>query len=88
MVPVEIIQIPTKAIPSMQQRDKPLTIADFELFVYSDDPSIASFCRKELKKRYAQKIASLKKRLKYGHEIVNQAEADLEAFERKRANLK
>jgi hypothetical protein len=91
MVPVEIIDLPESARGesiAYTPREKPLKIEDFELFVYSDDESIASFCRRELKKRYAQKIASAKRRLEYGRNIQATAEQDLAKYETKRKELK
>jgi hypothetical protein len=91
MVPVEIIDLPESARgenSAYVPREKPLTIADFELFVYSDDPSIASFCRRELKKRYGQKIAAAKRRLEYGRNIQATATQDLAKYEAKRKELK
>jgi hypothetical protein len=91
MVPVEIIDLPksgNNGAIGYTPREKPLKIEDFELFVYSDDESIASFCRRELKKRYSQKIASAKRRLEYGRNIQATAEQDLAKYEAKRKELK
>jgi hypothetical protein len=93
MVPVEYIDLPTwrnengVSAPVYTPRQKPITIEDLELFVNSEEESIRDFCRKELKKKYAQKIASSKKRLQYGKNIIEQAEKDLLLFETKRAAI-
>lgn len=93
MVPVETIDLPTWRlengvnVPIYQPREKPITIADLELFVNSDEISIRDFCRKELKKKYAQKISASKKRLQYGKNILEQAEKDLLMYETKRAAI-
>jgi hypothetical protein len=91
MVPIDIVEIPTREDSSNTAyvpRTPPLKIADFEMFVNSDEEHIRAFCRRELKKRYLQKIASLKKRIQYANTIIDQASADLEIFEKKRALLK
>lgn len=90
MVPVEYIEMPKLGVHDIAPyvpRPKALTIEDFELFIYSDDKDIADFCRRELKKRYYQKITSLKNRIKYANNVLDDATTRLAEIENKRARL-
>lgn len=93
MVPVETIVLPMwhnvdgANVPINQPREKPITISDLELFVNSDEVAIRDFCRKELKKKYAQKISAAKRRLQYGKNMIERAEKDLLLYENARAAI-
>jgi hypothetical protein len=92
MVSVEYVDLPGVRIGvngnwTQPPRPKPLTIADYELFVNSDDENVRNFCRRELKKKYLQKIYSLKNRVQYATNALAEAQSKLAEFEAKRAKL-